>query len=317
MKRKTYVGGISLLCLLFMSFMGIFYSYGGDWGKSFIIFLIVAFLTIGLLYLAVTGRETHEQYNTLWTIAGWIAFGCLLCSMTFHLYEASHFMQVRHNTIKISDVAHDNIDAITVLFEDYERMTQDIESKLEGELLKWINHGDKTALNNYSGLPNSIDYYNSEWVKQQKETICQMLKEGRGFCYNDHKTNWNDTIQLQLQSLYNGDADLFSIAPNAVLIDTYYKGLFNGMEDKLKEVVGKLQQKGIDAEANLSPSKPIKSCVTDMVTKGDRLEGSPISLLAYFLAILSLCPFIFVRRNRVKTDNKRFANIFQEGYPLK
>lgn len=319
MKRKTLVGIIAITILLVLTFLGLFYQLEGSMGLSIIFFIILASLAVGTLYLATTGRETHEKHNTLWSVVGWISGVAYLIIAICCWFFANSFISARCDMGNITQTANRTIDSIDLAFTNYDDMVQMAEGEVMRQLSDWRMNNELTKLNQFSGMQNSsLNYYDNSYIKTAVKGINDLYYLDTQTEIQNKYDEWTryekDYYRNQLK---DGGANIFTFVTDAVALDMDFNRINENMSAQHHSMQMVLKDMGIDTKDILlkAPIQPSPT-LTEMVTNASGKTPTIINILMFILLLLTLVPFLFVKLNKVQTDNKRFSNIYNEGFSL-
>lgn len=306
MKRKTIIGSIALAAMIVLNFLGWEFISGGDTVESLIVTAVFAIGTVLLLFLALKGRENREAFSLLWNIIGWTSTVMYAVSLFLMLFSVAHFFGVNGNKEEIKAQAQLKIEYMDKQFDTYEMQCQTRKNYLLNELHDMLSY-NPSILRQIYPLQTSFTY---NWSKRQSQTLYDQLnvnvsqKRDEWFSADGH-----DYYQRHLAENWNP----FVSAVLAQNLDELVEQNLGLMKHDFENTVDPYE-----SESSITPTfKPDGKTPEQLSKYFTEATGSGIGwLIGIILLILALFPVLFVPLNRVNTRNKRYMNIYQEGFSI-
>ena len=321
LKLKNIIGLTAFLVLGVLTFFGNNYLFANGW---IAIILVLAFLTFAylFLFLALKGREERRGHSTIWIAIGWGATVVYVATMLCCIPFVNHFIAVNQDKTEIQKAAIDKIEAMeSVNSEFYQRVEVRGEELYNGLRYHLINDDNYALRKMYPAHSGKFTY---SWAKaQQKDLISYIFdNEVDKLSYIMINEQWSgnpNTISLDMKDAIER-WNVFTIASTMEQLDQEIDRNMNVLSlsmalpdpySNYHQVAYKFDIEDLSEPAKSQLKKPVYSTYFE-----DSESCALGQVVAWLLLILAYFPIIFVPLNRVRKGNKRFANIYDEGFSV-
>lgn len=317
-KIKNIIGLIAFVAIGVLGFLGINYEMANGIAAAFLalVILAIAFLFV---FLALKGREERRGHSKTWIAIGWVSSVLYFLTLLLFVSSINHFISINQKKTTIQDEAIAKIEAMEKTNADfYEKVDERCEG-LKNSLYNLIRRDEDLLLRNI--YPMHSGDFTYQWVMTQKNnlflTICD--NEVDKLSYNMISKEWDGQPQTmsaeKKQAVKNWN--VLSISQTMQELDEVIEKNINVLQTSY--ALSEPYSQYFNLSHAYIIDEPTKSQVENKIYDTHFQTAATSGLgyfIAWFLILLAAFPIIFVPLNRVRKNNKRFANIYEEGFPI-
>lgn len=319
LKIKNIIGLLALITLSTLAFLGLNYHFANALA-SISLTLVIVTIALLLLFLALKGREERTGHSKKWIALGWVSTIMYLLLLIFIMPFCSHYIHVNHIKPVIQKEAIEKIDAMEYTNSDFFTTVDMRSESLKNRLLRHIMANEKPLLQ--SIYPMHRGSFDSNWAMAERNGLSNTIfdYEVDKLSYTSISAEWDGSentmswkikesinkwrvlvISRAIKNLDNEIDRNLDVMKQAYAYNDSYSDYFKNVHEyNIKEPTKSQLENPIHSKYFRISSDSIFSVI-----------GLSISIL---IGILAAFPIIFVPSNRVHKNNKRFANIYSEGF---
>lgn len=316
-KLKNIIGLSALAIMGVLAFLGLNYQLANGIAAAFITIFMLGFSFL-FWFFALKGREERGGHSKKWIIIGWVCSVLYILSLIFMIPDIEHFIAVSQTKNEIQNNAHEKVDAMKKITADFYEKVETRSVDLENDLKQLIIHDQSQLRNIYRWHTGTFDY---KWVATEKKGLITTIltNEVDKLTYEMIESQWSGGANTKSKEASNEIStwNILTIAQTMETLDQDIKKNINVL--KTSYAYQDLYSKHYNIEHKYEIDGSMKSQLEKEIYKDyfAPYKDSTLGLLiALLLVVLASFPVIFVPLNRVRPINKRFADIYQKGFPI-